>query len=114
MNQEMNDYKLKKYKRKKKIKERRRVVVFLMLMLIYFGYHYISLEFKHQKLVKEREKLTIELKEVREKHESLIRNVEEANTDKYIETMARKYLGLVYPNEKIYIERNTENSDSKE
>ena len=100
-----------RYKRKKKKRFRRSTIILLLIMLIYLVFHYISLEIKHQNLVEERDQLKMSLQETESYHQQLLEQVEESKSDKYIERLARKYFGLVYPDEKVYIEKEADNPD---
>lgn len=100
-----------RYKRKKKKRIRRSTIILLLIMLSYLVYHYISLEIRYQKLAEQRDELKMSIEEMDNYQQQLMEQVEETKSDKYIEKLARKYFGLVYPDEKVYIEKNVENPD---
>ncbi len=100
------------YKRRRKRKRiKKSSIILLILMLGYLVYHYVSLEIQYRELVAKREELRMELEESKNYQQQLIEQVENAQSDKYIEKMARKYFGLVYPDEKVYIEKEVGGSD---
>lgn len=98
-----------KKRRKKRVK--RSTIILLLVMFTYFAYHYISLELRYRSLVKQREELRVSLQETEEYHEQLLEEVENSKTNKYIEKLARKYFGLIYPDEKVYIEKEVGGPD---
>lgn len=100
-----NDDKEKKYKRKKRKRIKRSTVILVLLMLSYLAYHYISLEIRHQSLIQQKEQLETNIQETENQQEYLLKQVENSKTNEYIEKLARKYLGLVYPDEKVFIEK---------
>src|SRR5690554_12541 len=100
-----------RYKRKKKKKIKKSTIILLLIMLSYLAYHYISLEIRHQSLIQQRDELKMSIQETENYHQQLLEQVEKSKSDKYIERLARKYFGLVYPDEKVYIEKEVENPD---
>ncbi|HHT51008.1 MAG TPA: septum formation initiator family protein [Eubacteriaceae bacterium] len=94
-----------KYKRRKKRKIKRSTIILLLVMFTYFAYHYISLELRYRSLVRQRDELKANIEETEEYHQQLLEQVENSKTDKYIERLARKFFGLIYPDEKVYIEK---------
>ena len=100
-----------KYKKRRKKGIKRSTIILLLVMFTYFAYHYISLELRYRSLVKQREEIKVSLEETEEYHQQLLEEVENSKTNKYIEKLARKYFGLIYPDEKVYIEKEMEGPD---
>lgn len=102
---------LRRYKRKKKKRIKKSTIILLLIMLSYLAYHYISLEIRQQSLVEKRDELKMSIQETENYQQQLLEQVENSKSNKYIEKLARKYFGLVYPDEKVYIEKEVENPD---
>lgn len=100
-----------RYKRKKRKRIKKSTIILLLIMLSYLAYHYITLEIRHQNLVRQRDELKMSIQETENYQQQLIEQVENSKSDKYIEKLARKYFGLIYPDEKVYIEKEVENPD---
>ncbi|MCR1899039.1 septum formation initiator family protein [Irregularibacter muris] len=104
---------VKRYQRKKKKRSRRRTIFLLLIIFGYFLYQYIHLEIRYQNLAKEKEQLSIEVEKAQKYYQQLAEEIEQSKSDKHIEIMARKYFGLVYPNEKVYIEVEKDTQENK-
>ena len=100
-----------KYKRKKKRRIKKSTVILLLFMLSYLAYHYINLEMRHQSLIQERDQLRISIQETENYQQHLLEQVEYSKSNQYVERLARKYFGLIYPDEKVYIEKEVDNPD---
>jgi cell division protein FtsB len=88
------------------------VVLFIVLLGCYVIYKFISLEINYQKLVSERDELVSELNDKKLYYDQLNATVEQAQSDDYIEQLAKKYLGLINKDEKIFIVQQSNNEDS--
>ncbi|MFZ7121651.1 MAG: FtsB family cell division protein [Eubacteriaceae bacterium] len=91
-------------RRKNKKKVKKGTLLILVAILGYFLYNYISVEIQYYNLVKQKQNLEIELVQEQNNGEQLDDELEQIDSDKYIEILARKYFGLVYPQEKVIIE----------
>lgn len=89
-------------------KKRRRIynrplMIVLVIAIVYIIYQFISLEISYHRLVAERDRLAAELSEKKAYYENLQSSIANAQSDKYIEELAKKYLGLIKADEKILI-----------
>lgn len=100
-----------KNKRKRK-RFNNTVVIFVVLLACYVIYKFISLQFSYQKLVSERDELTAELNDKKLYYDQLDATVEQAESDDYIEQLAKKYLGLINKDEKIFIIKQNDEEDN--
>jgi cell division protein FtsB len=101
-----------KSKRKRK-RFNNTVVIFIVLLACYVIYKFFSLELNYQKLLSERDELVSELNDKKLYYDQLNATVEQAKSDDYIEQLAKKYLGLINKDEKIFIvqQKNDDNAD---
>ncbi len=90
-------------KKKRSRTYNRPLMIVLIIGILYIVYQFISLEISYHKLVAQRDRLTAELSEKKIYYENLQSNVANAQSDKYIEELAKKYLGLIRADEKILI-----------
>lgn len=90
-------------KKKRSRTYNRPLMIVLIIGILYIVYQFISLEISYHKLVAQRDRLTAELAEKKIYYENLQSNVANAQSDKYIEELAKKYLGLIRADEKILI-----------
>ena len=84
------------------------MLALIIIISVGFAYKCISVEFKYRELLKEKENLTTQLTQEKDKLEQLDNELIQVESDEYIEMLARKYFGLVYPEEKVIIEVNNE------
>lgn len=83
-------------------------------MVGYFGFRLISLRIQYNDRVRQRDALQAEVNQATEYQQQLSEQIKQSNSDEYIESLARKYFGLVYPDEKVYIEKEEGSTDTKE
>lgn len=90
----------------KKKKRRTNKATLLIVVLIggYFLYSFVTTEWQLYQLKSQRDQLSQEITVETEKSQRLTQELEQMHTDEYMETLARRYFGLVYPHEKIIIE----------
>lgn len=76
----------------------------------YFLYNFAltSMQIARQENIKN--DLQAQIDEQRDKSDELDNQLKQVGSNKYIESLARKYFGLVYPNEKVIIEKNEQDS----
>ena len=89
---------LRKTSRKKRI-----VLLILAFFLVVFGFRIITLEVKYHALNKQKKELTEQIAQEKLKSKELKEEINNSGSKTYIEYLARKYLGLIYPNEKVYV-----------
>lgn len=70
-----------------------------------------SASYEQYKLSKQKAELTQQLSEENLKTKELKEELANSDSRSYIEYLARKYLGLIYPDEKVYV---TENNTKEE
>lgn len=90
-------------KRRKRRKNKGALLV-IMFVMCYFCYNYISLSLQVHKQQGIRNDLQAELKQEQDRSDELNSELDQINSDQYIESLAREYFGLVYPEEKVIIE----------
>jgi cell division protein FtsB len=77
----------------------------------YFLYSFISTEWQLYQLKDQRDQLNQQIVLEQDKSDRLNQELEQLHSDDYMETLARRYFGLVYPHEKIIIEVDSENNE---
>lgn len=92
-------------KKKRSRAYNRPLIIVLIIGILYVVYQFISLEISYHKLVAQRDRLAEELAEKKVYYENLQHTVGNAQSDQYIEELAKKYLGLIKADEKILILR---------
>ncbi|RBP35477.1 FtsB family cell division protein [Garciella nitratireducens] len=92
-------------RRNKKKKLKRSTFLFLLFLFGYFGFRYISLQMQYHELEQKKAQLQMEVNQARTYQEQLSEQLKNSDSPKYIEDLARKHLGLVYPDEKVYIKK---------
>lgn len=97
-------------KRKKK-KTNRSTLLIMILVGGYFLYSFISTEWQLYQLKDQRDQLNQQIVLEQDKSDRLNQELEQLHSDDYMETLARRYFGLVYPHEKIIIEVDSENNE---
>ncbi len=100
-------------RRKKKKKSKKGTLLFLVIVFGYFIFRYISLEIQYNELEQRKTQLQAQVKEAKTNRQQLSEQLDNSDSYKYIENLARKYLGLVYPDEKVYIEEKGDTTDQK-
>lgn len=100
--------------KKKRRKANKSTLLIVILIGGYFLYSFISTEWQLYQLKSQRADLSQQVELEEEKSDRLSQELEQINTDDYMETMARRYFGLVYPHEKIIleVEPNTNNTNN--
>ena len=89
-------------KKKKRVNKGRLAII--IGILCFFLYNIISVEVQYFQLKNQKEELKLQLSQEKDKLEQLDNELTQMESNKYIETLARKYFGLVYPDEKVIIE----------
>nr|WP_246169716.1 septum formation initiator family protein [Alkalibaculum sporogenes] len=84
------------------------MLLLLVVLTGYFLINIISVEIQYYKLENQKNNLEIQLSQEKDKLEQLDNELEQIGSDNYVEMLARKYFGLVYPQEKVIIEVDTE------
>lgn len=80
------------------------MLLLLTVIVGYFLYNYVSVEIQYYKLANQKKNLEIQLTQEKDKMEQLDNELKQVGSDGYVEMLARKYFGLVYPQEKVIIE----------
>lgn len=91
-------------RRKKKKKSKKGTLFFLIIVFGYFIFRYISLEMQYNELEQKKIQLHTQIEGAKTYHQQLSEQFNHSDSNEYIENLARKYLGLIYPDEKVYIE----------
>ena len=79
-------------------------VFIFMFLLIYAGYTFIKQEIEINKYEKEKNNYLEQIEIAKKKQEEYKHFSEYVNSDEYIEKIAREKLGMLLPEERIYIE----------
>ncbi len=82
----------------------------ILVLCIVFLFSFIRQERAIMNIKKQIDEKHIELEKIKQKNKQLEEEVKSANSDEYIETLARERLKMVKPGEKII---NDKNVDSK-
>lgn len=93
-------------KRRKKVRIRKKQAMLLLGILAvvgFFVYNFLALEYEHYQLSQKKTQLEQQLKDETAKEKELREELEQAGSKSYIEYLAKKYLGLIYPDEKVYV-----------
>ncbi|MFZ7130993.1 MAG: FtsB family cell division protein [Eubacteriales bacterium] len=93
---------MKKKKKKKRINKGTSFI--LVIILGYFLYNFFLLEIQIYKQQNIKDNLLAELNQEKDRSQQLESELEQIDSNQYIESLARKYFGLVYPQEKVIIE----------
>jgi len=91
-------------KKKRRKKPNRATWLIVLLVCGYFLYNFVSTEIQLIQLRSQRDYLQEQISIEKDKSDQLTQELEQIHSDEYIETLARRYFGLVYPREKIIIE----------
>ena len=89
-----------------KILRRLLKTVIIIAVLMYCGIVMAKQEMSFQKYDNELKEYTTKISEEQIRHEQLIRTRNHITTKEYIEEVAREKLGLVMPNEIVFIDGN--------
>ena len=91
-----------------RIQMKKRVLIYVLtgLLLIYFVGMFISQQIKISEREEKIEALNEEIASIKEESEKLKKEIENAESRETIEAIAREELGLVYPDERKFIESN--------
>jgi len=99
---EAKNRKRKRLKRKAG-KKKRVVLLILTAFFCIFAIRMFTLEYKYYSLNKQKNELLQQTAEEKLKSKELREEIDNSNSKSYIEYLAKKYLGLIYPNEKVYV-----------
>lgn len=91
-------------KKNRKRKSNRSTWLVLTLVFGYFLFQFVTAEIQLIQLESQKKALEKDLVVERNASEQLREELDRLDSDDYIESLARKYFGLVYPQEKIIIE----------
>ena len=79
-------------------------VLILLFLMVYATYTFIKQEIEINKYEKEKLAYLEQINLANKKHEEYKHYSEYVNTDEYIEKIAREKLGMLLPEERVYIE----------
>lgn len=99
-------------KRKKRRRYSKPLILIALAVFCYILYKFVSLEVTYHKLAAERDKLTDDLNNKKIYYEQLTSALNQAKSDDYIELLAKKYLGLINKDEKIFIIKSSEDTNN--
>ncbi len=91
-------------KRKKQNNFKSVVVILIALAVIWLGYSFISQQIQINSLNKEIKQLEVQIADEEKRKQELEEKMKEIDTPEYIERVARDELGLVAPDEIIFME----------
>ncbi len=104
----------KKVKSKGKINFRKMMVVIVAAVVaVYFVYILISQQISISQKNREIENLREQVVSASEESERLSQEVENLNDPEYLERVAREKLGLVRPNERVFVDSNKSEDNSR-
>lgn len=89
-----------------KQKSKRLRVLILLFLISYVSYIFVVQEIEFRKYEDLKVSYTEQIKIAKAKTDEYKKYAEYIRSDEYIEKIAREKLGMVYPEEKIYIEIN--------
>ncbi len=95
-------------KTKKKTGNNKTWKTILILVIGYVIYHFISLEVSYQQLSRQRDDLQADLASKKLYYDQLDATSGQAEMNEYIEHLAKKYLGLIRADEKIFVPQTDE------
>lgn len=99
-----------------KKRDKKNMIVMLVggLVIIYFVYTLITQQIAINKKNQELENLQTQIAEANEESDKLKTEIENLSDPEYIEKIAREKLGLVRPNERVFVDSNkSENNSGK-
>ncbi|MBP1890302.1 cell division protein FtsL [Clostridium moniliforme] len=94
----------------KKLKGKNLIILVLCLV---FLFSFIRQERAIINIKKQIDEKHIELEKIKQKNKQLEEEVKSANSDEYIETLARERLKMVKPGEKIINDKNVDSKSEK-
>lgn len=94
----------------KKLKGKNLIILVLCLV---FLFSFIRQERAIMNIKKQIDEKHIELEKIKQKNKQLEEEVKSANSDEYIETLARERLKMVKPGEKIINDKNVDSKSEK-
>ena len=97
--------------RKRAGKKKRIVSTILLILLVIFLGRCSATTYEQYRLSKQKAELVNQLAEENIKTEELKEELKNSDSRSYIEYLARKYLGLIYPDEKMYVTENNEKEE---
>lgn len=91
--------------RKRARVKRKSPALFALVMIIigYFTFNILKQEYNIWQLSRKKAQLEENLKTEQLETNELKAELEQSETKSYIEYLAKKYLGLIYPDEKVYV-----------
>lgn len=98
-----------KRKRKRAGKKKRVITLILIVTFVLFAGRMLTMEYKYYTLNKTKDQLSQQIEEENLKSKELNDELENSNSRSYIEYLAKKYLGLIYPDEKVYVTNEGDN-----
>ena len=98
-----------KRKKRRAGKKKRVITLILIVTFVPFAGRMLTLEYKYYTLNKTKEELSQQIEEENLKSKELSEELENSNSKSYIEYLAKKYLGLIYPDEKVYVTNEGDN-----
>lgn len=101
-----------KEKVKKKNKKKLIIIIICVVIGIYFAYTLISQQISLSKKNNEIENLQSQINSANEETKKLQTELDNFNNPEYIERIAREKLGLVRPNERVFIDQNKSEDNS--
>lgn len=87
---------------------KKRILVYILaaLLLIYFGWMFISQQIEIRERTEEVNALKEEIETVKKESERLKEEIANAESRETIEAIAREELGLIYPDERKFVDSN--------
>ncbi|WP_290773126.1 septum formation initiator family protein [Anaerofustis sp.] len=97
-------------RRRKKAGRKKRVVLLIVTVaFVLFAGRMLTLEYKYYSLNKTKNELTEQIANEQLKSKELKEEINNSDSKSYIEYLAKKYLGLIYPDEKVYVTNEKDN-----
>ena len=82
------------------------ITAIIFLLALYFIWTFISQQIMISKKNKEISELQMQIESIEAESQRLSKEVEDLNNPEYIEKIARERLGLVRPNERVFVDSN--------
>ncbi len=79
------------------------LIIVLILITVPFIFNAINFELQKAKLERRKSELVAQISDEEEKKQLYIEELGKVGTPEYYEYLARKYLGYIYPDEKVMI-----------
>jgi cell division protein FtsL len=94
-------------RRKKRAGKKKRTVLLIVLAIVLVsGFYVARQEAKIISLKKQKKEITEQISDEKIKNQELQEEIDNSDSRSYIEYLARKYLKLIYPDEKIYVPKD--------